>query len=244
MEISPAVRVIFFDFDGTLVDSFAAITASVNHVRAHHGLPPLEQSEVRCYVGRGPEYLLNHTIGVGSMSDNLSIYRAHHPSVMHEKTVLLPGALEAVRAANKSGRRVGICSNKPRFFTKELVAHLDIGEYIDAIFGPEDVSRLKPAPDMLRKGLEWMKVQPSEALYVGDMVVDIETGLGAGVTVWAVPTGCDDLRTLETAGPDRILKDLFELAELLDKEPTTGQKEPRTKSQEPNKDQSPNRNGS
>ena len=209
------VRAIFFDFDGTLVDSFAAIAASVNHVRASHGLKSLDEADVRCHVGRGPEHLLRNTVGVGAMSENLAIYRAHHPSVMNERTTLLPGALEAVRAAKHSGRRVGVCSNKPRFFTKELVDYLDLGEYIDAVFGPEDVARVKPAPDMLRKALEWMKVQPQEALYVGDMVVDIETGLGAGVAVWVVPTGCDDLRTLETAGPERILKDLFELAALL-----------------------------
>lgn len=220
------VRAILFDFDGTLVDSFAAIAASVNHVRQWHGLPPLEEPAVRCHVGRGPEHLLKNAVGQGDMSTNLAIYREHHPSVIHDKTSLLPGAMEAVRAVKQSGRRVGICSNKPRFFSKELVAHLELGTYVDAIFGPEDVVRLKPAPDMLRKALDWLKIQPHEALYIGDMVVDIETGLGAGVPVWVVPTGCDDLRTLETAGPDRILKDLFELVQILDKEGRTKEKEP------------------
>ncbi len=41
------VRAILFDFDGTLADRYATITASVNHVRATHGLSLLEQSEVR-----------------------------------------------------------------------------------------------------------------------------------------------------------------------------------------------------
>lgn len=209
------VRAILFDFDGTLVDSYAAIAASVNHIRMKHGLPPLQEAEVKRNVGRGAEYLIEHTVGVGEMQENLALYREHHLSVLHEKTKLLPGALEAVRAAKESGRRVGVCSNKPRFFTKELVAFLELGPYVDAVFGPEDVVRLKPAPDMLRKALDWLKVAPQEALYIGDMVVDILTGLGAGVPVWVVPTGSDNLRTLETAGPERILKDLFELVTIL-----------------------------
>ena len=34
-----------FDFDGTLADSFAAITLSTNHVRGRYGLPPLDEQE-------------------------------------------------------------------------------------------------------------------------------------------------------------------------------------------------------
>ena len=46
-------RAVLFDFDGTLADSYTAITASVNHVSAHHGLPPLLESQVRGLVGQG-----------------------------------------------------------------------------------------------------------------------------------------------------------------------------------------------
>ena len=38
------IRAALFDFDGTLADSFAAITASTNHVRESYGLPPLPES--------------------------------------------------------------------------------------------------------------------------------------------------------------------------------------------------------
>src|SRR5690349_14262539 len=59
--LSPYAAVLF-DFDGTLGDSYQAITASVNHVRAAHGLPPLAEAEVRRHVGHGPAYLLGHTV--------------------------------------------------------------------------------------------------------------------------------------------------------------------------------------
>ena len=49
----------------TGVCSPVAITASVNHVRAAHGLPPLGEDEVRRHVGRGPKYLLGHTVPGG-----------------------------------------------------------------------------------------------------------------------------------------------------------------------------------
>jgi 2-phosphoglycolate phosphatase len=212
-EIS-SLRAVLFDFDGTLADSYDAITASVNHVRAGHGLAPLAESEVRRHVGRGLPYLLEHAVpGVDQPADQ-ERYRAHHPSVMLTGTRLLPGAAAVLEALHRSGRRIGVCSNKPRAFTKELLEFLEIRQYVDAEFGPEDVARPKPAPDMLRAALAWLRVPAEEALYVGDMVVDIETAVAAGVRVWVVATGSDERVTLETAGPERILASLNELLEV------------------------------
>jgi len=208
------IRAVLFDFDGTLADSYDAITASVNHVRAGHGLAPLAENEVRRHVGRGMPYLLEHTVpGVDQPADQAR-YREHHPSVMLTGTRLLPGAAEALETIHRSGRRIGVCSNKPRAFTKELLEYLKIRPYVDAAFGPEDVARPKPAPDMLRAALTWLHVPAEEALYIGDMVVDIETAMAAGVRVWVVPTGSEELATLETAGPERVLNGLQDLVQM------------------------------
>src|SRR5262249_50485781 len=88
---------------------------------------------------------------------------------------------------------------------------------IDVVLGPEDVARPKPAPDMLLLGLERLQINAAEALYIGDMVVDIETARAAGVAVWVVPTGSNDRATLEAGRPDRLLESLQELPSLLAK---------------------------
>ena len=212
-----SVRAVLFDFDGTLADSYAAITASVNHVRAAHGLPPLPEQEVRRHVGRGPDHLLRHTVPGGDVADDVARYRAHHPSVMRPGTHLLPGTAEAVAAARASGRRVGVCSNKPGGFTRDLLKYLGLAEHVDLVLGPEDVARPKPAPDMLVQALARLGLAAGQALYVGDMTVDVQTARAAGVRVWVVPTGSDERATLEGARPDRILRDLHELAELFQK---------------------------
>jgi phosphoglycolate phosphatase len=206
------VKAVLFDFDGTLADSYPAITASVNHVRAAHGLPPLAEPEVRRHVGRGPAYLLEHTVPGADLATDWPRYRAHHPSVLESGTRLLPGAAEALAAIKRSGRTVGICSNKPRGFTVKLVEHL--GLPVDLVLGPEDVQHPKPAPDMLLNALQRLGLGANEVLYVGDMSVDVQTARAAGVAVWVVPTGSDERTTLEAARPDRLLRDLHELAEV------------------------------
>jgi phosphoglycolate phosphatase len=206
---------VLFDFDGTLADSYAAIAASVNHVRAHHALPPLPELEVRRYVGRGPEHLLRNTIPGGDVPGDLDRYRAHHPAVMRRLTELLPGAREAVVALHHRGCRLGVCSNKPAIFTRELLGHLGLLPYFGVVLGPDDAPRPKPAPDMLVRALTLLHVPPAEALYVGDMTVDIECACAAGVRVWVVPTGSERREALEAARPDRLLENLHELVRLL-----------------------------
>jgi phosphoglycolate phosphatase len=208
-------RAVLFDFDGTLGDSYPAITASVNHVRSLYGLPPLPESEVRRHVGRGAPYLLEHTVPAGSVEANAAAYRAHHPSVLRGGTRLMPGAADALRTLHERGLRLGVCSNKPVEFTKELLAYLKVASYVDVVLGPEDVAHPKPAPDMLREALFRLRLTTADALYVGDMTVDIQTARAAGVTVWVVPTGSDELETLRRAHPDRLLRDLEELPRLL-----------------------------
>lgn len=208
---------VLFDFDGTLADSYPAITASVNHVRARHGLPPLTVPEVTPHVGRGPDHLLRHTVPGGEPAADVAAYRAHHPSVMIAGTQLLPGAADLLTGLHRRGARVGLCSNKPRAFSHGLLRHLGLADCFSLILGPEDVARPKPAPDMLRHALTVLGLPAARVLYVGDMTVDIETARAAGVAVWIVPTGSDRRDALVQARPDRLLTDLCEfVAELPD----------------------------
>jgi phosphoglycolate phosphatase len=209
------LKAVFFDFDGTLADSYAAITASVNHVRAKRGLAPLTEPEVRRHVGHGPGHLLAATVGVGDAAENAAWYREHHPGVMESHTHLLPGVVEMLPVLHNAGLRLAVCSNKPRGYTERLLEVLEIARYFETVLGPEDVVNPKPAPDMLLAGLERLHVAKDAALYVGDMTVDIATARDAGVTVWIVPTGSDPRDAIVAAKPDRLFESMAELPGLL-----------------------------
>lgn len=211
---APRVRAVLFDFDGTLADAYAGIAASVNHVRASRGLTPLTEAEVRRHVGHGADHLMQLTVPGGEVEADLALYRAHHPTVMRKGTRLLPGAAEALTALHRAGLRLGVCSNKPVAFTRELLVHLGLASLLSVVVGPEDVPHPKPAPDMLRLALDRLGVSPAEALYVGDMRVDIETARAAGVAVWVIPTGSDEAAALALGQPDRLMRTLHELLAL------------------------------
>jgi 2-phosphoglycolate phosphatase len=212
-----AYAAVVFDFDGTLADSYAAIASSVNHVRNQRGLPALSIDEVKRHVGRGAEYLLEHTVPGGQLADDLACYRAHHPTVMMELTHILPDASALLQGLHQRGKKIGLCSNKPRLFSQRLLQHLDVAAYFDVVLGPEDVPRPKPAPDMLLTAISRLGLANEQVLYVGDMLVDIQTARSAGVRVWAVATGSEERQALVDAKPDRLLNDLHEMVAELER---------------------------
>ena len=210
------IRAALFDFDGTLADSFAAITASTNHVRLSYGLPPLPETEVRRYVGRGLESLTHELVPNAPTDEAVARYRAHHTTVMFTLTRPMPGVARTIPELSRRGLRMGVCSNKRVEFTRQLVESLGFGSYFACVLGPEDVNdRPKPDPAMLLEGIKRLGVSPKETVYVGDMDVDVQTAKAAGVPVWLVLGGALAADATIAAGPDRVLADFAELLELL-----------------------------
>jgi phosphoglycolate phosphatase len=113
------------------------------------------------------------------------------------------------------GLRLAVCSNKPVAFTKELVNILAVAEFFSLVLGPEDAGLPKPAPNILLLALARMQIHAADALYVGDMTVDIQTGRAAGITIWVVPTGSDEIDVLRAAKPDRLLGQMTDLLGIL-----------------------------
>lgn len=209
------VRALLFDFDGTLADSFDGITASTNYVRAHYGLAELSEAEVRLHVGLGLRNLIQRLIPHADPVEAVELYRQHHPSVMIRGTRLFDGVPETLAALQARGRKLAVCSNKGVQFTKRLVEGLGLGPYFPVILGPEDVGAPKPDPAMLLEALDRLEVSKEEAIYIGDMAIDVQTARSAGVPVWIMPGGAHGTPAVESARPDRILRDFREILELV-----------------------------
>lgn len=206
-------RTILFDLDGTLVDSYEAIHESLSFAMAEKGLVPLSYAEVRRMVGRGLEVLVGEAMGEENVEDGVRLFRQRYRTIFLGKTRLLPGAREALGRLHGAGRRLAVCSNKPGYFSTDILAHLGVGHCFGAVLGPEHTSRPKPDPEMLHLALERLAASPREALYVGDMPMDVDVARAAGVAVAVVPTGSASREELEQAAPDLLLDDLAALAD-------------------------------
>jgi phosphoglycolate phosphatase len=209
------IRAVLYDFDGTLADSFGAITASTNHVRQLHGFPILTEETVREYVGLGLPNLMQTLVPGVDIEQAVQEYRAHHGSVLQTGTKLLPGVLHTLQTLHQRGIPQAVCSNKRVEFTKQLVREMDLSQYFCEVIGPEDVGHPKPHPAMLLEAVNRLKISVSEAVYIGDMSIDVETAKAAKMQVWIVPDGAKGQYSAEAAGPDRMLKTFTEILDLV-----------------------------
>jgi phosphoglycolate phosphatase len=163
-------------------------------------------------VGYGLDNLMADLVPGAEVAAAVARYRAHHARTMTAETRLLPGVESTIRALALRGLRLAVCSNKRVEFTRALVAALGLADCFAHVLGPDDVGgRAKPDPAMLLEGLARLEVSAADAVYVGDMVVDVRTARAAGVPVWLVPTGA----TENGEEPDRRLAAFEELLELL-----------------------------
>ena len=128
----------------------------------------------------------------------------------------MSGVAETIPELARRGLRMGVCSNKHVEFTRQLVEALGLGSHFDCVLGPDNVDdRPKPDPAMLLEGLRRLEGSPPEAVYVGDMDVDVQTAKAAGMPVWLVLGGAIDAAEAARTTADMVLTTFSELLELL-----------------------------
>ncbi len=205
-------RAVIFDLDGTLVDAFAAVADALNAARAACGLPPLPLEAVRGQVGWGLSDLLARNVGPERVADARPHFEAHYAARHLAGTRLLPGAEEALADLARRGAGLGVASNKPPRFTRDLLERLDLAPLFGAILGPGPGLPPKPDPAMLRAACALLDAAPAETLYVGDMPLDVESAARAGMPHLLVPTGAVLAADLARVPGVRLARDLLDVA--------------------------------
>jgi len=198
-------RAAIFDLDGTLIDSYDAIHASLNHVLAAFERSPVSREEVRRMVGRGLPSLIERALGPASVDAGVELFRRHYEVAAPASTRPLAGAEEVTAELRRRGVPMAVASNKPGVFCRQLLSGLGLADRFVAVLGPDDGYPPKPAPEMVHAALEALGSERAKTLFVGDMPIDVETARAAGLSVAVVPTGSSTREELEAARPDHLL---------------------------------------
>ena len=209
------IRGLIFDFDGTLIDSYEAISESLNLVRAKFSKPAYPPAEVKAMVGHGLEQLLEKAIGAANVEEGVRIFRDSYGAICERKTRILPQVKETLDELDRRGYRMGIATNKPSYFARVILKALEMEHLFSEVLGPNDVDKPKPDPEMLEIIMMRIGLSPDEVAYVGDMLLDIEVARRAGVSVYAIPTGSATREALLEGRPDRLLHRFSDLLTVL-----------------------------
>lgn len=207
---------VIFDLDGTLVDSYDALQASLNHTRECFGRDALTIDQVRSMVGDGLGLLLKRAFDPSPVPENAtSVFEQHYDAVCCSASRLLDGVEETIERLHSSGTIMAICTNKPTPFSRKIVEHLGLGRYLGAVVGPDEAGTRKPDGRHVGVAIERAGGSHSSALFVGDMTIDIEAARNAGIPVAVIPTGAIDLETLRRSGADYYLERFTDLVQIV-----------------------------
>lgn len=206
-----ALRAVLFDLDDTLADSTRverAVWPSVAElIRSRHPKVDLERLRERYLRVDGVHYprlaageidfptfrrfrLADALEPWGELDDDLfeRYMRAKQRAV--DELVIVPGALETLRALRALGLRLGIITNGPSGLQRHKLRLLALEREVEAVAISEEIGAAKPDPAAYAAALELLGCAPGEAAMVGDSLEnDVLGALGAGlaIAVWVRP---------------------------------------------------------
>ena len=208
-------RAVLFDLDGTLVDSYAALTDAVNFALRQHGLEELPPETIRSYVGEGLELLLLRAFDGDVPETATNAFEARYDEICCEQSRILSDVEATLSALAGLDVAMAVCTNKPTAFSRKILEFLNLASFFQAIVGPDLAGARKPQARHVLHTLEATKCAPDEALFVGDMPIDVEAAHNSGIAAAVVATGSSSSTALKAAHPDHYLDRLADLVEIV-----------------------------
>ncbi len=217
------ITALFFDLDGTLVDSVPDLAVAVNIMLGQLGLPAREESQVRDWVGNGVDNLIHRAL-TDEMAGHADpalfarakpLYKAAYAEHLSARSVLYPGVREGLVQLYAAGLPLACVTNKSVEFARPLLGHLGIGHFFSAVVGGECVAHPKPAPDALLLCAGRLGAPINQSLMVGDSLNDVGAARHAGCPVVCVPYGYNHGRDIREARPDAVIASIADLPRLL-----------------------------
>lgn len=174
-------RCVLFDLDGTLIDTWDLYVRAMERTLeeiSHREIPPDRLATLR--LNSEPR-LLGYFVPPdqvdGAHQRFLANYNAHHETCFGG---VYPGVRDLLRTLRRRGYKMGIVTGKSRGAWEITLRHLSLVPFDTLVFD-DDVSEPKPDSEGIEIALADLGVSPSETIYVGDSLCDLEAATAAGV---------------------------------------------------------------
>jgi N-acetyl-D-muramate 6-phosphate phosphatase len=212
-------QAIFFDLDGTLIDSAPDLGAAADQLRTDRGLPSIDLSHYRPLAGAGARGVLKIAFDMTPDHSDYEKFReefyVNYERRLTTLTYAFDGVGELLGALDAHAITWGIVTNKSRRFTDPLVAQMPVLASARAVVSGDTTPHPKPHPAPLLEAARIAAVAPEACWYVGDDRRDIVAARAAGMYSVAATWGYLGKHAVETWGADRIVSQASDLQSLL-----------------------------
>ena len=211
-------KLIIFDLDGTLIDTLSDIEHIFNYVLLKNGLEKKTKNFYKKNIGNGIENLLRKCLPdpfIGDYDLLLNSVRDRYESQLNTKTKIFDGIILVLEYLKKNKVKIAVISNKLHSLAVRSVKTY-FNSYEMKVIGAEGGFPRKPNPDSTLYLLQYFNCRSSEALFVGDSIVDIKTAQNANISSVGVLWGNGIKEDFKKQQSDFILEKPQEILEILE----------------------------
>jgi len=209
-------QAIIFDHDGTLIDSFDAVTYCSNLVVTEAGYREIDDDQIRQGMAYPTYERFSYHTGekepekLSKMARNFYIFMNREGV---DRVRIYPGIREALDRLAREGFSLGILTNNQGIFTRRVAAHLKYSYDLEVMLGEDNVPAPKPDPRGALQACAGLGALPENTWYVGDARPDFEVARNAGMKSGIVTWGAHSMEELQTLGADKYFEKAHDLAD-------------------------------
>jgi pyrophosphatase PpaX len=213
---SPRPAAVLFDLDGTLIDSIGLILGSMRYAFTKCDAAAPSDEEWLTGVGTPLRTMFERYAQDDLAVDRFIAAYREHQVANHDRCVRCYDDVPHVLAKLKvRGHPLAVVTSKTTSLAERGLALVGIMQYFETIVGCDSCGRHKPHPEPVLTALERLGYEPSEAVFVGDSVHDMEAGNAAGVLTVAALWGPFSRDQLAISAPSRYIERIGELLQVL-----------------------------
>lgn len=165
---------IFFDLDGTLLDSQSGIISSIQHAMMELGGEEPSSDELRGLIGMPLPYVFSSLLGEGGdIGGAVDLYREYYAEDAMFDAVPYDGVSEMFDELLTVEARLFIATSKPQVYAQQIAEHFGLLEPIERLFGSELDGTNSDKTALLQFALDEIGEDPGKCIMVGDRQMDI-----------------------------------------------------------------------
>lgn len=210
-------QAVLFDFDGTLYDTWPALCMALQSVYRQYN-PAGDASfitQLRADTHLATRALLSKVLGVSADQQHETDLIACYQNLILEYLYPFPGLQDLLDYLNRQNLPWGIVTNKRKYYFPLLMAKQALLKTAACIVCPEDVQNRKPDPEPLLKACDILQIQPQQALYVGDNLIDVISAEKCHMDFALAEYGYSEVDTLAHKAIRYRLANLLDLKEIV-----------------------------
>ena len=208
---------IFFDLDGTIIDSGEGVSNSVLYALDRFGIKETKENALK-FIGPPLAESFKEFYGFDSekATRGIEIYREYYREKGIYECYLYDGIKELLRWLKSEGYKVVLCTSKPEEYAHRVLNYFGILDLFDFACGATMDEKTRATKDeVMTYAIEMSSATPSTTLMIGDRKFDINSAIKFGLDSVGVTFGYGSEEELKGAGATYIANSAMEIKEIL-----------------------------